>query len=180
MKHTQSIATPKIGPADRHKKSRIDTKFSRKRKSSTPRISSISFKGKIIGKLSKKDVTDRQVLIKCIRAGLNVSVVQILADELRVNQKRLAQILSIPTTTFTRRMKAGTLNPEESDRVVRIARLKEIALDLMNGDEDAAVAWLHTPKAILANESPLDHAKTEVGARDVEELIGRISHGVFS
>ncbi len=50
----------------------------------------------------------------------------------------------------------------------------------MEGDEDAALRWLKTPLPILGGESPLAHARTEAGGREVELLMGRIEHGVYS
>ncbi|MCU7862225.1 MAG: DUF2384 domain-containing protein, partial [Candidatus Thiodiazotropha sp. (ex Lucinoma kastoroae)] len=96
------------------------------------------------------------------------------------SQKDIAQVLSIPSSTLQRRKKTGHLQTDESDRVVRLAHLKDAALALMQGDDNAAVAWLHTPLDVLGGESPLEHASTELGARDVEDLIGRLRHGVFS
>lgn len=45
---------------------------------------------------------------------------------------------------------------------------------------DLARQWLNRPQFGLGGEIPLDFAKTENGAREVENLLGRIEHGVFS
>ncbi len=115
-----------------------------------------------------------------IRKGLKFTTIGRLGKALDISQKEVAQLLSITPSTLNRRKKEGHLHPDESDRVVRFARLKDAALTLMLGDDQAAMAWLHTPLDILAGESPLDYATTELGARDVEDLIGRLRHGVFS
>jgi putative toxin-antitoxin system antitoxin component (TIGR02293 family) len=47
-------------------------------------------------------------------------------------------------------------------------------------DAEAAQQWLKTPARALGFESPLHFAETEAGAREVENLLGRIEHGVFS
>jgi len=59
-------------------------------------------------------------------------------------------------------------------------RIQKLALALMMGDHEAAAKWLQTPLAILNNQSPLEHASTEQGAKDVKVLINRLRHGVFS
>jgi putative toxin-antitoxin system antitoxin component (TIGR02293 family) len=51
---------------------------------------------------------------------------------------------------------------------------------LFEGDRDAAVEWLTTPQTALGDRVPLDLARTEIGAREVERLVGRLDHGVFS
>jgi putative toxin-antitoxin system antitoxin component (TIGR02293 family) len=91
-----------------------------------------------------------------------------------------AGVIGIPERTLARRKKENRLSPEESERLLRISRLFEDSLRLFDGDRDSAVNWLRTPKKALRNRSPLQFARTEIGAREVENLIGRIQHGVFS
>ena len=59
-------------------------------------------------------------------------------------------------------------------------RVFDRALELFEGDSRAAERWLSSPKAALGGAVPSELAKTEAGAREVEALIGRIEHGVFS
>lgn len=54
------------------------------------------------------------------------------------------------------------------------------AVELFQGDEAAASQWLQSPAPALGNVAPLVMAETEDGAREVENLIGRISHGVVT
>ncbi len=115
-----------------------------------------------------------------IRQGLTYKAFTTLEKALDMPQKELADVLQIPISTLRRRKEANRLHMDESDRIVRYARIKEAALDMMQGDNSAAIKWLHSPLELLSNESPLDHANTEMGARDVEDLITRIRHGVFS
>jgi putative toxin-antitoxin system antitoxin component (TIGR02293 family) len=91
-----------------------------------------------------------------------------------------ASLLLIPPRTFYHRKKAKRLTPGESDRLLRAARIFGLAVDLFGGDREAARRWLQTPKRALGDATPLGYAATEVGAREVEDLIGRAEHGVFS
>ena len=120
-----------------------------------------------------------KILVK-IKSGLAFSSVEKLERALHANRKEMASVLSIPISTLTRRKKEGRLQTDESGRVVRLAQLKDAAVAMMQGDDEAAISWLRTPLDILCGESPLQHAGTELGARDVEDLIGRIRYGVFS
>jgi putative toxin-antitoxin system antitoxin component (TIGR02293 family) len=72
------------------------------------------------------------------------------------------------------------LKPDESERVDRIERIYRLAIELFEGDKTEAVKWLKEPNRGLANRPPLDFSRTEIGAREVENLIGRLEHGVFS
>lgn len=122
----------------------------------------------------------RAEMLANIKQGLKFSTISQLEAAFGASQKEVAKVLSITPATLTRRKKEGRLHADESDRVIRLARLKDLALTLMNGDDAAAISWLRTPLEILGGETPLEHASTEMGARDVEDLIGRLRHGVFS
>lgn len=117
-------------------------------------------------------------LLANVRRGLSFAAAEALAGAIG-SQRELAKAVAIPTTTLARRKSAGRLTPAESDRLVRIARVVDLARALMRGDLDAARSWLTTPHELLAGESPLHRASTETGARDVEQLVGRLRHGVF-
>ena len=89
-------------------------------------------------------------------------------------------LIDVPRRTLTRRKRDGRFLPSESDRLLRAARIFGQALALFEGDRDAAKDWLDTAQRALGGVSPLDLARTEAGAREVERLIGRLEHGVFS
>ncbi|PYJ36479.1 MAG: hypothetical protein DME81_10160 [Verrucomicrobia bacterium] len=48
------------------------------------------------------------------------------------------------------------------------------------GEIDKARAWLKHPQYGLGGAVPLDYAETEIGAREVDNLLGRIDYGVYS
>jgi putative toxin-antitoxin system antitoxin component (TIGR02293 family) len=123
---------------------------------------------------------DTNQLIREIEQGLPMRAAESLALGLGMALPELADRLGIPARTLARRKTAGRLSPDESERVVRVARLLEKALALFDWDGSEARQWLRQPKQALAGQSPLDYARTEIGAREVENLLGRIEHGVFS
>ena len=119
-------------------------------------------------------------LVKVLEAGLPVKELTDLQVSLDVPTEKLAPMLGISKATFHRRKGAGErLGPAESDRVVRFARLLGKAIKVL-GDRDEARQWLNSPQSGLGGAAPLDYAKTEVGAREVENLLGRIEYGVYS
>ena len=66
-----------------------------------------------------------------------------------------------------------------SEHVVRIATLLNRARQVFD-DAEGAAEWLKTPNLSLGDKTPLEYADTEVGAREVENLLGRIDYGVYS
>lgn len=120
-----------------------------------------------------------RTVIDQIRAGLPVNEFDHLGGRLHVSAEDLAKAVGIPVRTLARRRREGRLQKNESDRLVRIQRLFDRAIDVMGTEEDAA-NWLNHPQRGLGGEKPLDLADTEPGAREVENLLGRIEEGVFS
>ncbi|HEY8902727.1 MAG TPA: antitoxin Xre/MbcA/ParS toxin-binding domain-containing protein, partial [Chthoniobacterales bacterium] len=114
------------------------------------------------------------------RAGLPFRELQELQSSLAVPVDQLAPMLGISKATLHRRKGAESrLSPSVSDRVVRYARLLGQALQVL-GDLESAKRWLGAPQFGLGGAVPLDYAKSEIGAREVENLLGRIEHGVYS
>ncbi len=119
-------------------------------------------------------------ILDLIRGGLPFAALENLVQAVGAPQGEVATVVGMPATTLGRRRKNGRLTPTESDHVVRVARLAALARELMAGDPSAARDWMTTPHRLLGGESPLRHASTEAGGREVEQLIGQLRHGVFS
>jgi len=116
-----------------------------------------------------------------VKAGLPVAELDVLRALLGLTVENLAGRIGISIATLSRRRHGGQpLDAGHSDRVLRYARLFRLATELHDGDEEAARAWLRKPARALDGETPLDHAETEAGAREVENLIGRLEHGVYT
>lgn len=117
--------------------------------------------------------------VATIRAGLPMVEFEALQDMLGLGAEELAAHLCISRSTLIRRRKARRLDMQESDRLLRYARLYARAKEVLGGAEQAS-AWLKAPARGLDMETPLKFAETETGCREVENLLGRIQHGVFS
>lgn len=118
-------------------------------------------------------------LIRQIQKGLRFSELQTLQNSLDLPFDQLAAKLCISRSTLHRRKAAGRLSPDESDKVMRLSRLLDHAAKVF-GDVEKARAWLKFPQVGLGGAVPLDYAQTEVGAREVDDLLGRIDYGVYS
>lgn len=118
-------------------------------------------------------------LIESLKAGLPVHELDDLRLYLDLPMERLVPMLGISKATLHRRKNAGRLDAAESDRVVRFAMLLGRAAAVMESLEDGR-RWLTSPQVGLGGAVPLEYAETEVGAREVENLLGRIEYGVYS
>ncbi|HWX15027.1 MAG TPA: antitoxin Xre/MbcA/ParS toxin-binding domain-containing protein [Chthoniobacterales bacterium] len=114
-----------------------------------------------------------------IHAGLSFRAVQNLQKALDVPMEKVASVLGMSRATLHRRKIQGKIDKEESEKLVRYQRLLKKAEGVF-GDAKAAREWLTNNQAGLGNAVPLEFAKTEIGAREVENLLGRIEYGVYS
>jgi putative toxin-antitoxin system antitoxin component (TIGR02293 family) len=130
-------------------------------------------------KTLKMKATHPTELVRRIQKGLPFSELKALRKQLDLPLDELASKLSISRATLHRRKDGGRLSTEESDKVVRFSRLLEHAANVF-GDVEKGRAWLKFPQHGLGGAVPLDYAKTEVGAREVDNLLGRIDYDVYS
>jgi len=123
---------------------------------------------------------DNAALVAWVEEGLPYRALERLRSNIGLSREALADLVQIKPRTLDRRKEGGRLRPEESDRLLRAARVFGGTIALFEGDADAARTWLSSPQRALGGAVPLEMARTEVGAREVESLVGRLEHGVFS
>jgi putative toxin-antitoxin system antitoxin component (TIGR02293 family) len=118
-------------------------------------------------------------LLAAVRQGLPFTALEAIANQLDLPSADIGVLLGIPQRTFARRRKTLLLSPQESDRLYRLARTFAMAAEVL-GSTTKARQWLLTPNRSLAGEVPLQLLDTDIGARQVEEVLLRLSYGVFS
>jgi len=123
---------------------------------------------------------DTASLLKRLEEGLSYVAFERLKSRLKISSQELADAALITRRTLARRKRVGRLDQDESDRLVRVSRVFSRAIELFEGDVEGARSWLMRPVLALGGTVPFEMLKTEVGAREVENLITRLEHGVFS
>lgn len=115
-----------------------------------------------------------------VEEGLPVADLVAFGREAGFTVDELAQLVHIPPRTYARRVAAkARLSLPEGERAVRIMRLYDQAKQLFATHANTR-QWLNAELPALGWRTPLDFARTEQGAREVEDLLGRIEHGVVS
>jgi putative toxin-antitoxin system antitoxin component (TIGR02293 family) len=114
-----------------------------------------------------------------IVAGIDWAEAEHLAELLDLPISRLAELLQVPPATMARRKTQRRFTVEESERIVRFARLWFLACQAVGGTAGAR-SWLKRPQHGLSGRVPLEVARLEVGARTVEALLQRIHYGVLA
>jgi putative toxin-antitoxin system antitoxin component (TIGR02293 family) len=119
-------------------------------------------------------------LLESINAGFPYKSVINLQKMSGLPLTGIGKVIRVPARTLARRKAQGRLKPAESERLLRLALVLEKATHLHGGDIAAATRWLTSPCRGLGYETPIKMTKTEFGAREVEDLIGRLEHGVIT
>ena len=128
--------------------------------------------------LGRIPTTDHD-LRQAIREGFPPAVVEALMRASGLTLKELADALDLSTRSLQRRRHGGRLARFESDRLYRLARIVALAEESL-GDQERARVWLKRSNRALGGSSPLAAIDTELGARQVENVLGRIAFGGIS
>jgi putative toxin-antitoxin system antitoxin component (TIGR02293 family) len=119
------------------------------------------------------------VVEPCIRKGLPTATLHQAATRLGIPTGNLAEKLGISKRTVIRkRSGAKPFSIAESEKLLRLGRICNILRTLFRSD-DAVAEWLEKPDAALGQRAPIDLLDTEIGAREVEDLIQSLSYGQF-
>jgi putative toxin-antitoxin system antitoxin component (TIGR02293 family) len=116
---------------------------------------------------------------EAIREGFPPAVVEELMRASGLTLKELASALDLSPRSLQRRRRSGRLARYESDRLYRLARIVAIANEYL-GDHERATRWLKHPNRALGGLPPIAAMDTELGARQVESILGRIAYGGIS
>jgi len=118
-------------------------------------------------------------IVDLVQQGLPSQSVFILQDYLNLNDKVYSKTLGVSDRWLLRyRDKpADHLKVDVSDRLVRVARVFKLAEEVLES-KSAAMSWLNRPQIGLSERIPLDLITTEIGAKEVEELLYRIEYSL--
>jgi putative toxin-antitoxin system antitoxin component (TIGR02293 family) len=126
-----------------------------------------------------RNLASQRDLCEAIREGFPPAVVEELMQASGLTLKELADTLDLSPRSLQRRRRSGRLARFESDRLYRLARIVALAQQSL-GDREHAVRWLKRSNRALGGASPIGTLDTEVGARQVENVLGRIAFGGVS
>jgi putative toxin-antitoxin system antitoxin component (TIGR02293 family) len=82
-------------------------------------------------------------LIEQLEAGFSIKALKSFESNSGLDVTSLASLIGIPERTLQRRRSSGRLSSYESKRLLRISNIFERALELFEGDADAANALAH-------------------------------------
>src|SRR4051812_26371191 len=129
---------------------------------------------KVLGAVSRS-----QDFVEAVRHGLPYASLEALTLLLGRDLGDVGAVVGIPGRTLARRKHQRLLSPVESDRLYRLAYVIHVASATLGGIAAARV-WMSRDNRALGGVRPLSLLDTDIGCRQVEDALVRISHGVFS
>ena len=121
-----------------------------------------------------------EALIMELHRGFDYDLYDRLSKESGLEKQLISKAIGIPKATLNRRAASGKFSTEESDRMFRLIRIIDAAIELFEGSRESAVDWLQRPARGLGGRTPMDMVTTSVQYEAVLNLIGRLEHGIPS
>lgn len=112
-----------------------------------------------------------------VEKGLPLESIPLLKEK-GLTFTEISEVVISPRTLKHRKARSERLSNEETDRVVRVARIVSLAEQVFKNHEKG-LAWLRTPDERMQGRTPLSLLHTESGGRVVENLLWQIDDGVY-
>lgn len=127
-------------------------------------------------KLGSREVSTARDLELVVQEGLPSQSVEVTIDHISPHDPA-PRYQIVPRATLSRRIKNGErLSAEESEKLQRVARVFAMALDVWGSVEDAR-EFMVKRHPMLDDRSPFEASLSEIGAREVESILGRLLFG---
>src|SRR5262245_51745960 len=123
----------------------------------------------------KRALGEWQDLRQAVRDGMPFSTLEAFVKTTGISMTEVTKVLGLASRTLARPKNQRVFTPAESDRLYRLARIACTAIQVL-GSPEKATQWLERPNRALGGETPLSFLDTEIGARQVEAVLGRIAH----
>lgn len=123
-------------------------------------------------------VREEHELIPLLRRGLPFAALERTMEAFNLSREEVGAVLCLPPRTLVRRKQTRQLAAPESDRLYRLSRVLAHAERAL-GTRAKATEWLHRPNRALDGVAPLTLLDTDIGATQVDDVLGRLEHGVF-
>lgn len=116
-------------------------------------------------------------VLKAVEKGFPFKTFERLSANMNLPSDQLAEIAGIPRRTLARRKNEKKFSALESERILRVARVFARALRFFDGDRDWAVDWLTSEQRALG-KPPATLLSSDIGAKEVERILGALEHGI--
>jgi putative toxin-antitoxin system antitoxin component (TIGR02293 family) len=117
--------------------------------------------------------------INHIRSGFSYAIIANLADQMEFSDDDFSSIFHISKRTMSRRKPEDSLNAEQTERAIELARLYVRGEEVF-GEMNLFKEWMNRNLRALGNKKPKEFLDTSIGIHFIMDELGRIEHGVFA
>ncbi|MEM7296742.1 MAG: antitoxin Xre/MbcA/ParS toxin-binding domain-containing protein [Bacteroidota bacterium] len=111
--------------------------------------------------------------------GISKSDFLVIVANTGLNLTEFSALLPVSRRTIEKAKDKDLLSPAVSDRVLQVASLYEHG-GLILGDNATFKEWLDSPLISLGGKKPIEFINNDTGISMINDLLGRIEHGVYS
>lgn len=117
--------------------------------------------------------------LKSVESGVPISTMTEFVAASGLQLRDIYEVVIPARTLKHRRARRESLTPDESDKLARLIRIYDRAVNVL-GAREKALHWLNRSLRRFAGRTPLQMLRTEFGARLVEEMLGQMDYGMFA
>jgi len=125
-----------------------------------------------------KDLGSHLEFVPLLRDGLPYEALGVVTRILGISVDAASAWLRLPRRTLARRKENNRLDPQQSERVLRLAELTARALATFGSVQETG-RWLFTENGALGGVIPLALLDTDVGTRAAQDALLRVYNGVY-
>ncbi len=117
-------------------------------------------------------------LAQSVSSGLPKQALRKTAQHVYDEPKEVTRLMYklVPEATYKRRTRLTSAESERTERLARVIAAAEFVWE----DQKDTREWLTRPHPELGDETPLQRSMSELGAREVEQLLERLLYGLPS
>lgn len=120
-----------------------------------------------------------QMLIDVVRSGITKGAYERIVTTTGIPSDELADMLHISPRTLRRYEPGQILPPEQSERMVEIARLYSRGEEVF-GSLERFKEWMSRTQIAFGDKSPTTLLDTSIGIGMITDELGRIEYGIFA
>jgi putative toxin-antitoxin system antitoxin component (TIGR02293 family) len=128
-----------------------------------------------------KRAVSLQELRKAVDRGLPEASADLVLKELTPDGRKMLTLIEFKRHKrggHTTRARQARLAYTKSEQTARLARVLALSRYVWNGNKTKVNRFLTKPHPMLGNEPPLKVAQSEIGARQVEDILWKIVYGL--
>lgn len=128
----------------------------------------------LIGRQFKNEIE----LVDVVAEGIPKATIKHLADLYALDVREIIRLLPVTARNLHRYAEDDRLSEVVTGRLFMLADLFAHGADALGTDYFRA--WLYRPNVGLQQKKPIDILHNEVGINTVDDILGRIEHGIFA